>query len=133
LVAAATVLLLEPFASAQYTYPRRPYDPVMAQVQTWYERYLHRSVDPTGAKAWGDKLRSGASPLAVEAGILGSEEYYQNHASNSVGFVRGLYSDVLGERPTVRQIDIWLDRLDRCAGDRERLARRFLREVRDDK
>jgi hypothetical protein len=127
-------------ATAQYPYPRQRYyepyppqryDATGAQIEAWYQRYLHRSADPTGLQAWGERLRNGEPRFSVEAGILGSDEYFQNHGNDQAQFIRGLFNDVLGRRPARAEVGAWLDVWDQVGGNRERLARRFLREVRD--
>jgi hypothetical protein len=65
-------------------------------------------------------------PERVLAGILGSEEYYLLHGSSDVGFVEGLYADVLNRQPSNWETRHWLRQLD-YHRDRARLAADFLR------
>ena len=132
LVLALAALLLLTTATSAQIYPRRINDDsAVALVQSWYQRYLHRSVDPTGYQAWVGQLENGVPPRNVEAGILASDEYYQVHNSNAAQFIIGLHVDVLGRSPSRREVGIWLDKFEDFGGDRERLARVFLREVRE--
>jgi hypothetical protein len=94
-------------------------------VQSWYHRYLHRDADPCGLTNWVGQLRFGATPEAVQAGILGSEEYFCQHGHSPVGFVAGLYQDVLGRPACAHEVHTWVCRLHRC-GCRLKLAREFL-------
>ena len=64
-------------------------------VESWYQRYLGRGSDPGGLNNWVWQLRSGMPPDAVEACILGSDEYYVRHGQTPESFVAGLYQDVL--------------------------------------
>ena len=130
ILAALTIgMLIAGSAKAQGNYTRRQNDPIATQIDSWYLRYLHRYADPTGLKAWGDMLRQGSSALEVQAGILGSEEYYRNHANDPGQFITGLYNDVLGRNPSHTQVGAWLDEWDRVGGNRELLAREFLRRA----
>jgi uncharacterized repeat protein (TIGR01451 family) len=62
-----------------------------------YAQLLRRAVDPSGRSGWLGFLASGGTLEQVEAGILGSVEYFQVRGGSTVsGFVDALYSDVLG-------------------------------------
>ena len=80
-------------------------------VASWYHRYLEREPDPTGFYDHVRALRGGAPPVAVEAEILGSEEYYRLQGANPRGFVFGLFRDVLGRPPAPGEMAYWLDRV----------------------
>jgi hypothetical protein len=95
-------------------------------VESWYEQYLHRSADVAGLQNWVSVLREGASPLEVQAGILGSEEYWQNHYRDPGRLIAGLYKDVLGRRAWPSEIEQWLRIYRRDSGDRQLLAQQFL-------
>ena len=97
-------------APAQYRRaPARHYrdDPV-AMVQGWYQRYLHRNVDPSGIQTWTQSLQDGNSPAMVLGTILGSDEYIQNAGGTPRAFIRALYRDILGREPSPREYDHWL-------------------------
>jgi hypothetical protein len=64
-----------------------------------YERFLGREVDPAGLAAWSGQIAAGATWTDVEAGILGSDEYYTREGGNVEGFVSGLYVDLLNRAP----------------------------------
>jgi hypothetical protein len=112
--------------------PRPPVvvDPNLELVQSWYERFLHRSTDPDGAANWLMLLRRGTSHEEVKAGIIGSEEFYRAHGGTTGGFIRGLYDDVLGRSAGGTEVAEWADQLRRMGGDRNRLAQAFLRASR---
>jgi hypothetical protein len=95
----------------------------------WYGRYLGRPAEHHGLHAHVHALRAGTPALQVEAAILGSSEYYVRHGGCIDGYITGLYVDVLGHRPTPREVRYWTARLDHC-GNREVLAVEFLREHR---
>ncbi len=94
-------------------------------VASWYQRYLHRNPEECGLRNWAGLLRCGKSPEEVEAGILGSDEYYHLHGCTPAGYVTGLYVDVLGRTPCHEEVCQWTRQLSRC-GDRIKLAREFL-------
>lgn len=40
--------------------------------------------------------------------ILGSDEYYAHHGGTDVGFVSGLYQDILGRSPSTGDLELWV-------------------------
>jgi hypothetical protein len=52
-------------------------------------------------------LQNGASQSSVQAAILDSPEYWQQHGGNASGFVTALYSDVMGRTPGGQDTDYW--------------------------
>jgi hypothetical protein len=92
-------------------------------VEGWYLRYLGRDLDP-GAAVWIDQLRRGENPSAVLAGILGSDEYYQQSGSTPRRFIDRLYIDVAGRRIDGREMDQMLQRL--RFSDRQQVAYELL-------
>jgi hypothetical protein len=95
-------------------------------VEKYYERYLQRPADPVGMQTWAVKMANGLPVLAVKAGILGSDEFYQIQGSNPTGFVVGLYQNVLGRQPNSFEIQTWLNYLNQVQGDRQQTASTFL-------
>lgn len=95
-----------------------------ASVQSWYQQYLHRDADLYGLSGWVSVLRH-QGPVAVQAGILGSDEYYHSQGCSPEGVVAGLYADVLGRAANALEIHGWV-----CSfashGCRVRLAQDFL-------
>src|SRR5690242_13185024 len=101
----------------------------LAAVQSWYQNYLGRTGRLIELKGWAGQLRSGVLPCEVEAGILGSDEYFHLHGCSPAGFVAGLYADVLGRQASFQEIQGWACRLgQRCT--RTTLARDFLKAAR---
>jgi len=76
-------------------------------VARWYQRYLRRDMDPYSG-SWVQALQQGQEPEQVLSGILGSDEYFQNAGGTPAAFVRRLYEDVTGRRPTPREEDTWV-------------------------
>jgi HEAT repeat protein len=103
-----------------------PSDPNADLIDSWYQRYLGRSVDPGGLTSRLDLLRRGTAPDDVEADIIGSGEYWERHGSNVVGFVQGLYADILDREANRDEVRIWADRYAVNRGNRSALAHEFL-------
>jgi hypothetical protein len=99
-------------------------------VDSWYRLYLNRAPEAQGMRDQIDRLRRGDSPEEIQAGILGSDEYFRLHGSRRHAWVAALYSDVLDRSPTRREVDTWVDTLDRFGGSREQTAQEFLRGAR---
>jgi hypothetical protein len=107
--AAAIVAVAVAPAWTQYQYPvPGGYDEAVAVVDRWYRAYLGRSgVEDGGSRFWSDRIRTGVPADSVEAGILGSDEYYGRHGNNLDAWVRAVYRDVLGRPATPREADFW--------------------------
>src|SRR5262245_13451453 len=82
-----------------------------ALVSDWYLRYLGRPVDARAMENWGRKLARDDNPTEIEAAILGGREYFQRNGGNNIGFIRGLFRDVLGAEPVGGQLEYWLAKL----------------------
>jgi hypothetical protein len=77
------------------------------EVDQFYATYLHRAADPAGRAYWVDRLMAGTSEAEVANGFLTSEEYGLSHPT-TVGYLFGLYGDVLGRAPDADGLDAWL-------------------------
>jgi hypothetical protein len=64
-------------------------------VESYYGTYLQRSPDQPGLNAWAALLEAGAPRERVQAGIIGSEEYFQKRGGTAAGFLSALYQDAL--------------------------------------
>jgi hypothetical protein len=98
-------------------------------VESWYHLYLHRPSDAAGMRDYLDRLRRGQGPLDVQAAMLGSDEYYRLHSNRTRSWVAGMYSDVLDRSPSPRDIQNWMQALNRFGGSREKAAAEFLRSA----
>lgn len=108
----------------------RPIPPeYQALLCDWYARYLGRPIDPAAMETWGRKLVRGDSPRQVEAALLGSREYFQRNGNNNIGFIRGLFRDVMSTEPQGGQLEYWLEKLNDF-GYRDDLAEHFLKAAR---
>ncbi len=95
-------------------------------VESYYRRYLHRRPDPLGLRNNLYLLRNGATPQDIQAALLGSGDYYNLQGAQDDLWVMGLYEDVLGRRPTNREVDYWLDQLEQTLS-RQATALQFLK------
>ncbi len=77
------------------------------QIRLWYRQYLGRDVDADGLQHWLGHLRAGRSLRDIQAGILGSDEYYRNAGGTPEGFVFMLFRDLTGRSPTWRDVEYW--------------------------
>jgi hypothetical protein len=100
-----------------------------ALVESWYELYLHRAADEGGMRDYLARLRQGAGPLEVQAAMVGSDEYFQLHISRERVWIAGMYSDVLNRSPSPREIQGWMQSLNRLGGSRGDTALEFLRSA----
>jgi hypothetical protein len=82
-------------------------------VRSWYRHFLGRDPDPAGLTGWTTHLQNGASPNWVLSNILGSDEYFSRVGNTANSFVRGLFEDVLGRKPTQREFRTWRRKLER--------------------
>jgi HEAT repeats/Domain of unknown function (DUF4214) len=99
-------------------------------VDSWYRLYLNRPAEPQGMRDQIARLRRGDSPEEIQAGSLGSDEFYQLHGSRRGAWIAALYTDVLDRYPSRREIGSWMETLDRSGGSRDRTALEFLRAAR---
>jgi len=106
---------------------RRDYDTIVG----FYQQYLKRSPAPREVRGWIENMRqTGFSLFEVEAGILGSREYFDNHRRDPRSWARGLYIDALDREPDRAEVRIWVDRLHQLRGNYARAVEEFLTEAR---
>jgi len=83
-----------------------------ARVQNFYSQFLHRPGSPSEVAYFAGMLQQGASIEQVEAGILGSAEYFaQRGGGTNSGFLAALYQDVLGRPADPPAIALWMQQL----------------------
>jgi hypothetical protein len=76
-----------------------------ALVDSWYVRYLGRNGEPTGIADHAERLNQGMAPVAVEAGILASPEYFQRNGSSDPAVIQAIYREALGVNASPNQIN----------------------------
>jgi hypothetical protein len=94
-------------------------------LDAWYRHFLGRPADAEAFRAWLGQMRQG-NYLAVEAGILGSDEYFMRNGNTPEGMIIGFYTDVLNRRPSQDEVRTWMSRLRQIGWDRTALATDFL-------
>jgi uncharacterized repeat protein (TIGR01451 family) len=71
-------------------------------VQPLYQQYLGRVADPAGLTWWAAQLAAGMSDAQLQAGFIGSAEFYQDAGGTAVDWVDALYEALL-DRPADAQ------------------------------
>jgi len=94
-------------------------------VRSWYNRYLGREPEQPGWTNWAVQLTQRPAN-DVLADILTSDEYFQRHGNSAEGFIVGLYTDVLGRRPSGEEVQSWVQQYWQERGNRNQVAREFL-------
>jgi hypothetical protein len=64
-------------------------------VQNLYSQLLGRAADAAGLAGWTQFLDQGGTSVELEALLLGSAEYFNNHGGSYGGWLDALYQDVL--------------------------------------
>jgi hypothetical protein len=127
-LAALTVGLLSLAFVGQTKADRRE----LERTVTWYfKEYLKRAPRREELRHWMTNLEKRKVSLTdVRVNLLGSKEYFDRHKATSRGFARGLYRDVLDRKASDQEIGGWLTVYDNANGDRENVARQFLKASR---
>lgn len=88
-----------------------------------YEWFLFREPEPTGLESWLREMDRGLTIQQMEAGFLGSDEYYQSVISPEAAqypsmtmaaadeWIWAVYEDVLGREPSRDEADRWEEHL----------------------
>ncbi|HEV3024713.1 MAG TPA: DUF4214 domain-containing protein, partial [Pirellulales bacterium] len=77
-----------------------------------FERFLGRAPDAAGLAFWVDQLQDhGLTDEQLEAGFVGSVEYYQHSGGTDALWVDAMYLDLLGRAPEPQGEAYWLGRL----------------------
>lgn len=95
-----------------------------ATVNDLYTSILGRAADPAGLSYWAGAIQAGTSELDVEAGFLGSGEYFQKEGGTNASFIAAAYQDILGRTAGPSETAFWLDRLNVIS--REQVARNII-------
>jgi hypothetical protein len=80
-------------------------------VSTAYQRFLGRQPDPAGLAISVDQLANGMRDEQLEAVLISSPEYVQNHGGPGASWVAGVYQDLLGRQPDPVGLQVWTDDL----------------------
>lgn len=96
------------------------------RIQGFYQRYINRSVDPTGLQTWQEFLASGQDDSFIQASIVGSEEVYANAGGTPQSWVTRLYQLVLNRDPVGGEEALWVNTLTADPGAKRQIAFGFL-------
>jgi V8-like Glu-specific endopeptidase len=75
-------------------------------VTNLYNHYLNRPADPGGLQFWAAQLESGATDQHVEASLLGSAEFINDHGPGAA-WITALYKAELGRTPDPAGLQGW--------------------------
>jgi hypothetical protein len=81
-----------------------------------YLKYLGRAADQIGLTYWTQLMHNGLTDEQLEAGFIGSAEYYAKAGGTDKGWVDLLYSDLLGRLPDGTGEDYWIGALQNNTG-----------------
>jgi streptogramin lyase len=76
-----------------------------------YERYLGRAPDATGLSGWVSAMLNGLTDEQLEAGFIGSSEFYQHSGGTNRAWVDALYLDLLGRPADPASEAAWVQAL----------------------
>ena len=63
-------------------------------IKSAYQLYLGRRADPSGLTVWLQQLGNGMTDELLQAGLIGSPEYYQHAGGTNQGWVDALYQNI---------------------------------------
>jgi hypothetical protein len=90
------------------------------------EHYLGRPARPDEVVSWVRNLRTGTPPSELQAGLLGSDEFFARVGRDNARFIVALGRDILNRDPTPQEVNAWLLNLALANGDRTQLVRNFI-------
>ena len=78
-------------------------------INALYQQYLGRQADQAGINYWISVWKSTGGPEAVQAGIIGSAEYYQTAGGTDAAWVTALYQNILNRQVDAAGLAYWTD------------------------
>lgn len=76
-----------------------------------YQQYVGRAPDLAGLDYWIGRMHDGLTDEQVEAAFTSTPEYVQVHGASDVGWVSGMYQDVLGRAADQAGLQYWTSQL----------------------
>jgi hypothetical protein len=80
-------------------------------IEPAYEQFLGRQPDEHGIAYWVQKMTEGLTDEQLEAGFIGSPEYYQHSGGADRAWVDAMYQNLLGRQPDQQGEDYWVTQL----------------------
>jgi hypothetical protein len=72
-----------------------------------YETYLGRAVDVLGLNYWLNVWSANSGPEQVQAGIIGSQEFYDTAGGTDATWVTALYQNLFERNPAPNEVAFW--------------------------
>ncbi|HUY35205.1 MAG TPA: DUF4214 domain-containing protein [Pirellulales bacterium] len=72
-----------------------------------YQTYLGRAVDPAGLIYWLGVWNASSGPEQVQAGIIGSPEFYVTAGNTDASWVTALYQNLFERNPGPSEVAYW--------------------------
>ena len=76
-----------------------------------YVQFLGRPADPSGIAYWTNQMIDGLTDENLEAGFIGSDEFYNHSGGTNKGWVDAMYQDLLGQQPILHGEAFWIGQL----------------------
>ncbi len=73
-----------------------------------YQDYLGRTPGSAEVAYWVGVMRGGATHEQVQAGFVGSAEFYRHSGNTDQGWVGAMYQNLLGRAPDAGGLDFWV-------------------------
>jgi uncharacterized protein (TIGR03118 family) len=80
-------------------------------IQPAYEKYLGRAADASGLAFWVAQMQQGLTDEELEAGFIGSDEFFNHAGGTDKLWVDALYVDLLGRLPDAQGEAYWVAKL----------------------
>jgi hypothetical protein len=93
-----------------------------------YRKFLGRQADDAGLAYWVNRMVNGLTDQQLEAGFIGSAEYYTHTGGTNQLWVEAMYQDLLGRRPDAAGESYWLAQL-AAGADRATVAYGFAASI----
>jgi protocatechuate 3,4-dioxygenase beta subunit len=89
-----------------------------------YQQFLGRTADASGLAYWTGQMAGGLSDERLEAGFIGSTEFFNHSGGTNKGWVDAMYQDLLGRQPDAGGETFWINQLN-AGADRAGVAYGF--------
>jgi hypothetical protein len=76
-----------------------------------YQQFLGRNADEAGVTYWTQRMHEGLTDEQLEAGFIGSPEFYQHSGGTDKSWVDAMYNSLLGRGPDDLGEAFWVDQL----------------------